>query len=200
MENILLVGYGGHAKSIADCIERKGDYKIVGYTDVVKQKSTYKYLGSDEKLQEYFNQGIKNAVIGIGYLGKGKVRQQIYEKLKNIGYKLPVICDPTAIISKTAYVEEGAFIGKNAIINAEAYIGKACIVNTQAIVEHECRVEEFTHIAVSAVLCGQVQVGQAAFIGANATVIQCMNIPARSIIPAGEVVRDRNFKKGKNNG
>lgn len=36
MENILLVGYGGHAKSIADCIERQGIYKIAGYTDIIQ--------------------------------------------------------------------------------------------------------------------------------------------------------------------
>ena len=33
MEDIVIVGFGGHAKSIADCIERMGKYRIVGYTD-----------------------------------------------------------------------------------------------------------------------------------------------------------------------
>ena len=28
MEDIILVGYGGHAKSVADCIERKKEYRI----------------------------------------------------------------------------------------------------------------------------------------------------------------------------
>lgn len=57
--------------------------------------------------------------------------------------------------------------------------------------------KEFSHIAVAAVLCGQVQVGRAVLVGANATVIQCMDIPDRSIIPAGAVVRKGYFKRGK---
>ena len=197
MENILLVGYGGHAKSIADCIERQGIYKIAGYTDIIQRESDYEYLGTDERLQEYYERGIKKAVIGIGYLGIGEIREKLYKKLKCIGYELPVICDPSSIISSTAYIGEGTFIGKNAIINAEAYVGNACIINTKALVEHECKVKEFSHIAVAAVLCGQVQVGRAVLVGTNATVIQCMDIPDRSIIPAGVVVRKGYFKRGK---
>ena len=183
MENILLVGYGGHAKSIGDCIERQGIYKIAGYTDIIQRESDYEYLGTDERLQEYYE--------------RGEIREKLYKKLKCIGYELPVICDPSSIISSTAYIGEGTFIGKNAIINAEAYVGNACIINTKALVEHECKVKEFSHIAVAAVLCGQVQVGRAVLVGANATVIQCMDIPDRSIIPAGVVVRKGYFKRGK---
>lgn len=64
-----------------------------------------------------------------------------------------------------------------------------CIINTNALVEHECYIDDFAHVAVGAVLCGQVRIGRSAFIGANATVIQCMEIPDRDLVPAGEVVR-----------
>ena len=63
------------------------------------------------------------------------------------------------------------------------------IVNTMSLIEHECIVEDFTHIAVSAVLCGQVQVGKAAFVGANATVIQGRKINDCQFIQAGEIIR-----------
>jgi len=36
MENIILAGYGGHARSVADCIERQGKFNIIGYTDLNK--------------------------------------------------------------------------------------------------------------------------------------------------------------------
>lgn len=42
-----------------------------------------------------------------------------------------------------------------------------------------------------------VTVCRALSVGANATVIQCMDIPDRSIIPAGVVVRKGYFKRGK---
>lgn len=189
MEDIILVGFGGHAKSIADCIEREGKYNIVGYTDFEQHNSKYQYLGTDDILQSYYNRGIKNVVLCIGYLGKGEIRQKIYAKLKGIGFHFPIIADPSAIISESAEIDEGTFIGKGAIVNAEAKIGKMAIINSMALVEHECVIGDFVHVAVAAVLCGHVEVGKAAFIGANATVIQCMKIAEYEIVPAGKTIR-----------
>lgn len=193
MEDIILVGYGGHAKSVADCIERQCKYRIIGYTDAEPRSSRYQYLGTDAVLGDYFEQGVKNAAIGIGYMGKGDLREKLYELIKRIGYFLPVISDPSAIISETVSIGEGTFIGKGAVVNAEAMIGKMAIINTMALVEHECIVGDFTHVAVGAVLCGQVKVGEAVLVGANATVLQCIDIPSNVVIPAGETIR-RNYR------
>lgn len=189
MEKIVLVGFGGHAKSVADCIEREGKYTIVGYTDIEEHVSKYKYLGTDDVLQTVFDDGVKYAAVGIGYMGNGDLRNRLYDMLKAIGYKLPVIADPSAIVAESAQVGEGSFVGKNAVINAEAVVGKMTIINTMALVEHECVVGDFSHVAVAAVLCGQVKVGEAAFIGANATVIQGRTVGNKMLIPAGYVVR-----------
>lgn len=191
MEDIILVGYGGHAKSVADCIERKKEYRIIGYTEPTEVESRYPYLGTDDVLKDYFHKGVRNVAICQGYLGHGELRQKLYKFVKEIGFTLPVITDSSSIVSETALIGEGTFIGKSAIVNAEVQIDKMCIVNTGAIVEHECVVNEFTHIAVGTVLCGQVTIGKACLIGANATVIQCLSIPDNAIIPAGEVVRRR---------
>ena len=189
MEDIVLVGFGGHAKSVADCIERGNKYRIAGYTDFLDNNSCYKYLGTDEVLYALFQKGIRNVTICMGYIGKGKKREDIYFLLKEKGFCFPTIIDPSAVVADSAEIGEGSFIGKGAIINADAKIGKMCIINTKALIEHECRIGDFSHIAVGAVLCGQVIVGKAAFVGANATVIQQRKIEERVIVPAGVTVR-----------
>ena len=112
-----------------------------------------------------------------------------YNHLKEKGFEFPIIIDPSAIVADTARIEEGTFIGKGVIINAEAKVGKLVILNTRCLVEHECLICDYSHIAVGAVLCGQVEIGEAAFVGANATVIQCIKVGARKLIPAGMTVR-----------
>lgn len=189
MDKIVIVGYGGHAKSVADCIKRIGSYQIVGYTDLEEQTSEFKYLGTDDNLQSIFDNGVKKAVVGVGYLGKGKLRQRLYTRLKEIGFELPVIIDPSAVVSDTAKIGEGTVIGKCAVVNSEACIGKMTIINTKSLVEHECIIEDFSHIAVGAVLCGQVKIGEAAFVGASATIIQCKEIKQCEIVPAGITIR-----------
>ncbi len=188
MEKIILVGYGGHAKSIADCIERGNKYEIIGYTAPKEQESPYRYLGADDVLWTYCDKGIQNAIVCIGYLGKGDVRDRLYRQLKEIGFRLPIIVDPSAVISKSAHIGEGTFIGKGAVINADAVIGKMAIINTHAVVEHDCKIGDYVHVAVGAVLCGMVNVGDKSLIGANATIIQTIHIGNNCIIGAGSLV------------
>ncbi len=195
MDEIILVGYGGHAKSVADCIERSGQYHIIGYTDQENRGGRYKYLGSDEVLPSYLERGCIRLAMGIGYLGRGQLREELYRQLKGRGFLFPGIVDPSAVVSSSAQIGEGSFIGKNVVVNAEAVIGRMCIINTKAVVEHESIVEDFAHVAVGAVLCGQVRVGRAAFIGANATIIQGIEVEERMVVPAGETVRRRSVNR-----
>lgn len=192
MTDVVIVGFGGHALSVVDSMKRTGQFNIIGYTDrkQTQYEVQFSYLGTDDVLESLYKDAcVKCAILGIGYMGKGTIRQEIYEKLKMIGYEFPVIIDPSAIVSESAVVEEGCFVGKYSIINANAHVGKMCIINTGATVEHECKVGDFSHVAVGATLCGQVNVGKACLIGANATVIQCRKIQDNEIVPAGVVIR-----------
>lgn len=193
MEDIILLGCGGHAKSVVDSIEQDSKFKIAGFIDNNMDSSfsyrNYKIVGNDNDLQKIYDSGIRYAFIGIAYMGKGDTRNRLYEKLKKIGFLLPIIIDEAAVVAKDVQIGEGVFIGKNAVINSNAIIGKMAIINTAAIVEHDCRVGEFCHIAVSAVICGSSNIGNSTLIGANATIIQLINIGENCIIGAGSVVR-----------
>lgn len=194
MEKIIILGKGGHAESLADIIKSENKYEIAGYVinDNNQQSGKnekYPVIGSDHDLEQIFKSGIRYAALGIGYLGKSDLRERLWTKLKSIGYTLPIICDPSAVLAGNIELGEGTMVGKGAIVNANASVGKICIINTGAIVEHDCIVEDFSHISVGSVLCGGVRVGKASFVGANATVIQGKRIGNRCIIGAGTVVR-----------
>ena len=192
MEKIVVIGKGGHAKSVIDVIERQGIYKVAGYivNDCnIQEDNNYPIIGKDQDLKKIYQAGIQYAVVGIGFLGKSRLRNHLYDVLKEIGFKLPVICDPSAIVSQKVEIGEGTFIGKGTIINAGAKIDRMCIINTGAIVEHDCKIGEFSHISVGAVLCGEVNIGENVLVGANATVIQGKRVGNDSIIGAGEVLK-----------
>lgn len=188
MEDIVLIGGGGHALSVADTIINEGKYKIVGYTDMVDVHSPLRYLGTDEILECLLDRGIINAAITVGYLGKSSIRDRLYYTAKQAGFRLPKIIDPSAVVSDLADVGEGVFVGKKAVVNAGAKIGKMCIINTGAIIEHNNQIGEYSHIAVGATLCGDVRVGEHTLIGANSTIIQGVHIGMNAIIGAGSIV------------
>lgn len=193
MEDIILLGLGGHAHSVVDSIEQSGKYNIIGFLDTKemqgKRFKDYCVLDTDDALQKYYGKGIKNAFVTIGFMGHGNVRNKLYKKIKDIGYTVPNIIDSTAVVSKNAVLEDGIFVGKKAVVNANVKIGSMCIINTGAIVEHDCVIGRFSHIAVSSVLCGGVLVGEQTLIGANATVLQERKIGNCCLIGAGTTIR-----------
>lgn len=192
MEDIILIGSGGHARSIVDCIERQGKYRIKGFIDQKSRQNfaykQYRVIGDDQDARKFYEEGIQNACIAIGFLGDGIVRDKIYELYKSIGFHFPVIIDPSAIIADDVTIEEGSFIGKNAVINSNSYIGKINIINTGAIVEHDCRVNDFCHISVHATLCGNVSVQDHTFIGAGAVVVQGCTLGNNVIVGANSTI------------
>lgn len=193
MKNIILLGVGGHAHSVVDSIESDGKYSVYGFLDIKDREGDlyreYKVIGTDDMLESYFKEGIKNAFVTVGYLGKGDIRNKLYLQLKKIGFNIPTIVDRTAVIAKDVILGEGTFVGKRAVVNSAAEIGKMCIINTSAVIEHDCKVGDFSHISVGSVLCGSVQVGEESFIGANATIIQGKTIGNKCIIGAGTTIR-----------
>lgn len=192
MDKLLVLGFGGHAKSVVDAIESMHSYKIAGFIskkeDFGKEYRGYHVIGCDEDLASFYQSGITNAVIAIGYLGHSSLRDKLCETLQNIGYTLPPIVDASAIVASDVTVCEGVFVGKGAVINSAAVLHPHCIINTRAIVEHDCIIGAFSHIAVNATLCGQVSISDHVFIGANATILQEKHIASNCIIGANALI------------
>ena len=192
MRSIVLVGGGGHCISILDALSRMNIYDKVFVTDpaceVGKKIMCATVAGNDDCLSDLYKEGVQDAFISLGSITETNLRRKLHTKLKTIGFNMPNIIDPSAVISEYATLGEGVFIGKNAIINAKAKIGSNAIINTSAVIEHECIVGEFTHVSVSSVMCGKAKVGNDSFIGANSTVIHEVSIGDRVVIGAGSVI------------
>jgi len=187
-EDIVILGFGGHAKSVADCLLRNDAYHIAGYTDTHDCSNQFAYLGTDEELTSIYRKGIHKAVLGVGFLGKSIIRDRLVQTAKEAGFEFPVIIDPSATIAKDVQIGEGTVVGKKAVINAASTIGDFCIVNTGAIIEHENVIDDYSHISVGAILCGNVSVGHHTFIGAGSTVIQGRKIGNNCIIGANSTI------------
>lgn len=192
LSKIVFVGGGGHCKSVIDVAKRMNCFDEIVITDSNNKQGTTvlgcTVVGTDDCLEELYHQGFEYAFVTVGSIGVNPLRERIADKVTVLGYKFPVIQDPSAVVSESAIIGDGTFIGKNAVINAEATIGKHCIINTGAIIEHECIVDDFTHISVGTTLCGEVSVGRNCMIGSRSTVMQCINIGDNCIIGAGAVV------------
>ena len=190
--DIILVGGGGHCISVIDVIEQQGKYNIKGIIDIKenigKDVLGYKIIGSDNDLQDLFL-SCPNAIVSVGQIKSSNLRIHLFQKLKTIGYHLPIVISPLAYVSKYALIGEGSIIMHQALVNAGVKIGKICIINTKANIEHGVQIEDFCHISTGTIVNGDCIVSRETFIGSNATISNGVTIPPNSIISAGEFVK-----------
>lgn len=192
MGGLVLVGAGGHCKSVLDTVLRKKmfdkiviiDSKVVPGTRILGCE----VVGADDCLERLREEGFDNAFITVGSIGVNPVREKLSKMIKDCGFSSPLIIDPSAIVAETAVIGEGTFVGKNAVINSEVIIGRHCIINTCAIIEHESQVGDYSHISVGTIICGRVTIKESCMIGAGSTIIQCLNIGNSVVIGANSTV------------
>ncbi len=191
MSKLVLLGGGGHCKSVLDAALRMNSFQEIvildpGLPEGSKVMGTVVY-GNDEKLGELKANGFDNAFITVGCVGDTSLRRKLAGKADTYSFNYPCIIDPSAVVSEFAKIAPGVFIGKNAVVNAGVQIGEHAIINTGAIIEHNCHIGAFTHVAVGATVCGDCNIEEDVFIGAGATLIQGIRIEKDRFIKAGEV-------------
>lgn len=185
---IVIIGGGGHARVVADIIDRGGRYHIAGYCDPAGPRggmAPLEFRGDDVALAAIRAEGVHAAFVA---LGDNAHRARLGALARRLGFDLPAIPCPSAVISPRATIGAGAMIGSGAIVNAGARIDEFAIVNTRASIDHDCRIGAAAHVAPGAILLGNVTVGPLALVGAGATIINHVELGAGATVGAGAVV------------
>ena len=192
MDEIILVGAGGHARACIDVIELFGQFKIAG---LIEKDETYAHenlgypvIGTDNDLQ-IIRQKYRNVLITVGQLKSPKTRIRLFNLLSHFDYSFPFIISPIAYVSKHAKIGDGTIVMHNVMVNANARIGKNCIINNKTLIEHDAVIGDHCHISTGAIVNGEVQVGEGTFIGSGAVTKQCVSIGTRCVIGAGAIIK-----------
>lgn len=194
MDNLILIGAGGHSRVIIDAIKSNFgwvNYRINGIIDINYNDKSNKtpifdipIIGGFEQINQ-FDKNITSIIISIG---DNNLRKQYFNEVKNKGFKLQTIIHRTAIVSKYSNIGYGTFINAGAIVNADCKIGDNVIINTGSIIEHECKIGDNVHIAPGVKLAGRINIGNDTFVGIGSVIIQNINIGNNVLIGAGSVV------------
>lgn len=186
MKKLILVGAGGHSKSVADSIE-KSQYKLCGFID---ENKIGKHLGLPiygTCIEDVPNYREFCYFVSIGNV---EYRKMWFDRIIDKGLDVINIIDSSAIISSNTRIGIGNFIGKMAVINADAEIGNNNVINTRALIEHECKVGSHNHLSTNSVINGNVVVEDNVFMGSSSVCNGQLKIGHDSIIGSGSVIID----------
>lgn len=186
-KKIVIIGAGGHAKVIADIIQKSEDI-VLGFLDdnIEKGKKIicdYEVLGKIEECVQLKEQD--DNIEFIIAIGNNKIRKQIACEYK---LKYYTAIHPSVQIGLDVEIQEGTVVMANVCINSSTKIGKHCIINTGAIIEHDNIIENYVHISPNVSIAGTVKVGENTHIGIGAVLKNNIAVCSNVIIGAGAVV------------
>ena len=102
MKPLLLVGCGGHARSLIDLIETTSEWRIhglVGLPDQVgSQVLGYSVVGTDDQLPD-LQQHCDSAVLAVGQLPDPSHRQHLAHLLQKQGFHSPRLISPPGSVT-----------------------------------------------------------------------------------------------------
>ena len=188
---LLIVGAGGHGRSLAEAAMLSGQFEVVGFLDdslsTADKVLGVPVLGSVSSMASH-RSATDQAIVAIG---NNAVREQVMQQLVEANFEPGVVIHPRAFVSPSAVIGQGAAVMVGAIVGTEARLGIGAIVNSGAVVDHHAIVEDYGHLGVNACMAGGSLLGRSAWMQAGCALGYGVKLAARDVLLPGEA---RNLK------
>lgn len=191
MNPLLVIGCGGHARSVIDVVEAGREWQIVGMVGLPHQVGStilgYPVIATDADLYS-LRRLYSTAVLAIGQLPSPTLRQRLASLLSDLGFHSPTLVSPHSVVSPHAQLGAGTVVCHGAIVNVAAVVGAHCILNSRSLIEHDVQIGDHCHISTGALLNGGVRVGHGSFIGSGALIREGLHLPDYTVVRAGNCI------------
>lgn len=187
---VVLLGAGGHAKVVAEALEKSGA-EIVAISTLADAIASFCPLAqriTDTDVMQFASDESAKLVNGLGGTGDTSPRRSLYEKFRRDGAEFETVIHPSAVIASDVVIGAGAQIMAGVVLQPGVFIGENAIINTRASIDHDCQIGAHAHVAPGVSLSGDVAVGANAHIGTGACAIQGVSIGESAVVGAGAVV------------
>lgn len=190
LEPLLLLGGGGHCKSVIEVAESIGR-PILGILDVPSEVGKrilgYPVIGTDDDIPRYVRQA--EFLVTVGHIKDPDLRIRLHERVEAAGGRLATLVASTARVSRHARLGEGTVVMHHCLVNASAEVGKGCILNSFCNIEHDAVIGDYTHISTGAMINGACRVGRGVFIGSQSVMANGTEVCDGCVVGAGALVR-----------
>lgn len=183
---LLVVGAGGHGRSVAEAAELSGQFSVVGFLDDLLPAGEtvlgLPVLGPVVSMTHH-RAAADHTIVAIG---NNAVREKLMQQLAATGFALATVVHPRAIVSPSSVLGKGSAVIAGAILGTEARLGVGSIVNCDAVVDHHATVEDYGHLGVNTSMAGGTGLGRGAWMQARAALGYGAKVPPGVVLAPGE--------------
>lgn len=184
---VLLMGGSGHARAVADVLDRLGRrIEAIVAPEADTDLAATVFEDDATGLAHARDRGL--AVIPA--VGDNAVRDRLLGDADRYGVLLAVVVARTATVARSAVVAPGTVVLEHAHVGPRTRLGRAVVVNTHAAIEHDATVGRAAHVAPGAIVGGAAVLGPGVLLGSGAVVLPGVTVGPGATVGAGAVVRD----------
>ena len=184
----LILGAGGHGRSVCDAIAANGDH-VVGFLDdalpsgtLVNATPVLSGLSLVWDLNRFFDASDEappdQVVVAIG---NPALRQTWQQVLEQVAAPLGVVLHPRAIVNATVQLGPGSVVLAGAVVNANASLHQGVLVNSGAVVDHDAICGAYSQLGINAAMAGGSRLGPLACL-APGEVLNCRQTRFASLV------------------
>lgn len=196
-EKLIIVGTGLFAEVACAYFEEYTNYEVAAFACHESYKAGDEIYGrrllAIENLAPDYFPTDTDIFVAIGYGQMNKMRQRVYEEMKERGYSCATFVHPDVKIWDSTTVGDNVFIfedntvqpftkiGNNTIMwsgnhfGHHGSIGNHCFIASHAVISGYCTIEDNVFIGVNATLRDGVTVAKETLIGAAAMILKDTN-------------------------
>ena len=184
MKTLAIYCAGGLGKEIYDLAERSKKYaKIFFVDDAIIDKTFYKAeVRKIESIKP--STDLEFAIAN----GEPFVRQMLQQKVEQMGFKLATIVDATAIVSKTAELDNGVLVNANCFVSSNVVIGKNTYLQQLCTLGHDAEVGANSVISSLVQVSGGCKIADVVYVGAGSVVREKVSVGFGSVVGMGSFV------------
>ena len=145
-DSLLILGAGGLGQAVAEIAKISGNFARYAFLD--------DKMDGDPVLDalDHLSQHTADFTHCIAAFGNNSLRAFYTAKIKELGFQLPVIIHPSAVISAMAQVSPGTIVREKVAISHGVTVEEGCLLNMGCLIDHNCHIGAFSHIPMGAIV------------------------------------------------
>ena len=200
MRKLIIIGNSANSRLARFYFDKDSEYDVVGYalTKEFIKADTFDGLSvyAIEEIKNLFTPENCDAFVAVGYNKMNKIRQKLYDELKELGYRLPNYISPRCSFLTSEPIGDNNFILEDNTIQPFVKIGSNNVLWSGNHIGHDGSIGDNNFITSHVVVSGFVKIKNNCFLGVNATIRDAITIENETLVAAGAIIMKDTVEKG----
>lgn len=193
MKKLVIIGNTTNARLAHYYFSEDSDYEVVAFAVNGKYIQEELFCGLPvvplEELSTSYPPQEFDAFVAVGYTRMNKIREDLYNEVKERGYSLPNYVSSHCVFLTKEPMGDNNLILESNVIQPFVKIGSNNVFWSGNHIGHDAVIKNHVFIASHVVVAGSVYIGDNCFLGVNSAIRDGIKILESTLVGAGATIR-----------